>query len=194
MSQPSPDAPARVPSSRERDRRLWACAGCLFLVAVLLVLVGVVVRAWLAPEGGSYQRDTDVSQLEQPAEDAPAEGQGEAASPAPEGALKLVSFVTPSGNIACTFDGDAVGCSVRDRDYPEDVDCSDGPFSVRIADGAVETACGEDFTGQDAPELAYGASAVSGSVACTSESDGLTCWDTRKGTGFTLSREQYETF
>jgi len=188
VSQPSPRARSGDPQTRAR--RMWACAGCLFGLALLLVLIGVVARLWLAPEDDTYQRDTDVSQTQQAEPSSEAEA---SPSPAPEGSLRLVSFVTPSGNIGCTFEDGTVGCSVRERDYPEDTDCSEDLFSVRLADGEVQPACGEDFTGEDPPELGYGQSAVSGTVACTSESDGLTCWDTETSTGFVLSRDSYET-
>ncbi|MFC0675144.1 hypothetical protein [Brachybacterium hainanense] len=190
MSQPPPAPDQHAPAGG--SRRIWVWAGCLFMVALLLVAIGLGVRYFLSPENDSYQRSTDVSGSAEPADGG--EETADPASPAPEDALDLTAFVTPSGNIACTIDGGTVGCTVQEQRYPDDVACEDGPFSVRIADGAVERACGEDFTTEDAEELGYGSTTAAGSIACESTSDALTCWDTRTGHGVTLSRASYEEF
>ena len=56
------------------------------------------------------------------------------------------------------------------------------------------SACGQTFGSESAPSLEYGDSAVSGEVACTSEFDGMTCWNTQTGKGFFVNRVTYETF
>lgn len=107
-----------------------------------------------------------------------------------------INFNANTGNIACSLAEDSVGCSVADRDFSEAglEDCEQGAFSLQVAGDEAAPACGETFGSDSAPALEYDTSAVSGDVACTSEFDGMTCWNTRTGQGFFVNRVTYETF
>ena len=69
-----------------------------------------------------------------------------------------------------------------------------GCLLLQVAGDEAAPACGETFGSDSAPALEYDTSAVSGDVACTSEFDGMTCWNTRTGQGFFVNRVTYETF
>ena len=206
-SGPEPPAglrPAPPPPEAEQDGRgrrgpwLVGC-GCLILALILVVAVALGTYLW-GGEDDSYQRPSSDPAAEQTQETAPeeesAEPEEDPVSPAPEDALELEEVRSPTGNIACSLAEDSVGCSVADRDFSEAglEDCEQGAFSLQVAGDEAAPACGETFGSDSAPALEYDTSAVSGDVACTSEFDGMTCWNTRTGQGFFVNRVTYETF
>lgn len=164
-----------------------------------MVAVALGTYLW-GGEDDSYQRPSSDPAAEQTQETAPeeesAEPEEDPVSPAPEDALELEEVRSPTGNIACSLAEDSVGCSVADRDFSEAglEDCEQGAFSLQVAGDEAAPACGETFGSDSAPALEYDTSAVSGDVACTSEFDGMTCWNTRTGQGFFVNRVTYETF
>lgn len=184
-----------------RPRNLLACGGCL-LLALLLAAGLFLGYQWITPDEGSYKHpETPTAEQteapaeeEQPSEEEPAEE----VSPAPEGAQELSALVSPSGNIHCTLSGDDVSCSLEEHFLENNTggECTeDAPFAVRVgAEGEPQLDCGQSVASGDATELAYGESAKNGNVACTSDSSGMTCWNTRTGKGFTVAKDTYETF
>lgn len=117
------------------------------------------------------------------------------ARPAPGGAQQLDAFVMPSQNIACTLDADTAACSIIERTFASPESCSDdAPVTVVVGDtedARVDCAAPQ---AQAAAILPYGTSAAGGSFACTSDEQGVECWSTITGKGFTLAREGVQPF
>ncbi|MEE1651572.1 DUF6636 domain-containing protein [Brachybacterium sp. J144] len=198
---PAAPAPQADDGEGRRDRRMWfACGGCLLLALVLLVVGGLVGRAWLSGDEEGYERDSSTTAAEEPAEgSSPAEESAspteDPVSPAPEDALEMSAVQSPTGNIRCELDGDTVACSLEETRYDEDVeDCGDSQFTIRATGEEVALDCEGTVGAEGAETLEYGQTAVDGNVACTSRDDGMTCWDVRSGHGFMVSRGTYETF
>ncbi|WP_422116749.1 hypothetical protein [Brachybacterium sp. UNK5269] len=195
-----PGESARLGDGDRSRRRLWlAGAGCL-LLALLLILASVFIgRALLADDEPAEQPTTTAVATEDPSPE-PTEQEPtpapEAVSPAPADAQEMTALSSPTGNITCVLEEDSAACSVMDRDFSEAglEDCEDGPFSIAVADGEAAPACGSSFLSDSAATLEYDNSAVQGDMACTSRSDGMTCWNTMTGKGFAVNRAGYETF
>ncbi|MGY5764108.1 variant leucine-rich repeat-containing protein [Brachybacterium sp. DNPG3] len=198
-------APADSGEGKDRRRTWIACAGCLLLV-LILVIVGVFgVRAWLGGDDDGYSRSSE-STTAQSSEEAPSEDASEEAttepseeedvSPAPDGSLDLTSVQSPTGNIRCSLAEGSVGCSVSERDFSagDQEDCSETAFSIAISSGEAALACGTVYGSESATTLEYGSSTTIGEVACTSRSDGMTCWNIKTGKGFMVNRDEYRTF
>lgn len=115
------------------------------------------------------------------------------------------SFVSPSGNIACTIvaGGALRGCELEQGRIPPPTDS----FCASAGGGAADigrlqlgpsgpvAVCNKDrLAPTDAPELPYGRSTTSGSVACVSEQIGVTCIDSSTHKGFFLARDTYYVF
>ncbi|MBE6482297.1 MAG: hypothetical protein E7Z94_08010 [Actinomyces ruminicola] len=117
-------------------------------------------------------------------------------APAPDDALEMTAFTTPSGNISCVLSDDSVSCTVNDYDFiPTDASCNNSntkAFTVSVdAEGEAQGDCGIAFSAAGA-SLNYGASAKNDSFACTSTESGIDCWSQVSGQGFHLSRSQAE--
>ena len=113
-------------------------------------------------------------------------------APAPDGAREMTSFTSPSGNITCTFADDQVSCTIKEYSFnATGPSCSNNstPFTAtltthnNVAGGSCQTA----FKASG-PTLAYNSSAKHGIFACTSTEEGVTCWNTLNGQGFTINR------
>ncbi|WP_152194262.1 variant leucine-rich repeat-containing protein [Georgenia subflava] len=118
------------------------------------------------------------------------------ARPAPPGAQERTSFTSPSANIACTLgaETDAAACTITDRDFPDPEGCSPGPVTLAVSlGGAAAPNCPAGPVAGNGV-LEYGQSATAGYFACTSERDGVTCWSTLTGQGFSVARAAFETF
>lgn len=211
-AQAGPSAsPIGADTAQRRRVALWAGGGCLALLALLVLgavlLLGLrgggdksvpgVSTGEASPSASSAQ-PSDASSSAAPSESPSASASPSPtalAKPAPDGARELSTIVSPSGNIQCVLAGDEVGCSIASRDYTAggQEDCSGASFSIAVADGAAAMDCGRSFA-TGGTTLDYGTSAVSGDFACTSASDGMTCWSTRTGHGFTVRKASYETF
>ncbi|MFC7463274.1 hypothetical protein [Brachybacterium sp. GCM10030252] len=185
----------------DRRRAWFACGGCLVLALILLVVAGLVGRAWLTEDSGDYDRSTaspttseEPSETAEPTEEETTEE--EPVSPAPEDAQELETISSPTGNISCRLGEDSVGCSLGEEHYSDAglEDCGDESFAIAVAAGSPVRNCGQTYGGSSPQTLEYGQSAVNGDVACTSRSDGMTCWNTKTGKGFMVSRSTYETF
>ena len=110
-------------------------------------------------------------------------------------------FSSPTGNIWCSL-AYAVECVVQEHTYPtvsdrpcEAGDWIDAWFTVG-PDSGVRGDCRSDtpFADGRPRPLDYGTTAVAQGRACTSETTGMTCWDTRSGHGFRVSRASYDLF
>ncbi|HEX7351686.1 hypothetical protein [Brachybacterium sp.] len=187
--------------SRTRVRALWACGGCLVLALLLVIVAALAGRAWLGGDEEQYQRDSSTTSAqeaptEEPSEEATEETPSQdPVSPAPDDAQEMTALSSPTGNITCLLEEDSVACSVVDRDFSEAglEDCSDGPFSIMVAEGEATADCGSSYLSDSAETLEYDQSATYGDMACTSRFDGMTCWNTMTGKGFMVNRATYET-
>ncbi|MCS6711938.1 hypothetical protein JSY14_07870 [Brachybacterium sp. EF45031] len=191
-----PGRPADDPPGSAGGRRaLWA-VGCLLLTLLLVLGAVLGLRALLAEPDAGYRRTTDPSEVASSTGQPAGAGAEGLASPAPEGAQELDLIVSPSGNIICALEQESVRCSIEDRrGGGEPENCEDGPeLTLRLRDDEAAPACDEPVDATDATTLEYGETAVTGAIACTSAEDGMTCWDTRSATGFTLSRSEVRTF
>ena len=106
---------------------------------------------------------------------------------------------TPSKNISCVLYDEGVGCSILERTYASSgmQDCADREFSIVALAGRTEVRCGEEYLGQPGDTfhtLQYGETTTFSDYACTSQSKGMTCWNTITGRGFTISRESHVSF
>ncbi|MFD1718818.1 hypothetical protein [Georgenia deserti] len=115
------------------------------------------------------------------------------ARPAPDGAAEVSTFASPSGNILCDLTGDPARCTIVEHDFGAPDGCDDGTTMSVGMDGEASPDC-ENPVGDQGVALEYGESGVSGFFACTSEEDGMTCWNTLTGHGFSLARAGRDTF
>lgn len=172
------------------------------MLALLLVLVTTLVgRAWFTSNDEQKQADSTTTTTQEAttepettaAEETPSK---DPVSPAPDGSQELSELRSPTGNIVCKLTEDTASCSVLERNFEDSSleDCEAGPFSIQVADGEAALDCGSSFLSDSAQTLEYKNSAVHGDMACTSRFDGMTCWNTMTGKGFTVSRSMYDTF
>lgn len=185
--------------------------GCLILA---LLLIGVVVLGFVLLRDDSGTEKSAAPATSAASTEAPSESPSASAtssspstsvslvSPAPSDAGSMTSINSKTGNITCELTESSVGCSIKDRTYAKngDQDCSSENYSIQVADGEPELACGSDF-GSPSPEgtpsgdkLPYGESTAVGVMACTDRQTGMTCWNQQTGHGFTLSKESAQTF
>lgn len=115
--------------------------------------------------------------------------------PAPPGSVTSQRIDSPQKNISCELEESSVGCSILDRSYPVAEDCPDRLYSAILTRGSAQTACGTEWLGEagdDFYHISYGETVTFGFMACTVEPDGprrgMTCWDTRTGHSFRVSR------
>ena len=115
--------------------------------------------------------------------------------PAPAGATKMDNFMAPSGNIKCSFSADGVTCGIADSDWEEEgyASCSGtkvGTLTATKTDATQSCAASMPSGG---PKLDYTTAATNGDYACRSTEDGVTCWNTKSGKSFALSRAGWMT-
>ena len=106
---------------------------------------------------------------------------------------------TPSKNISCVLYDEGVGCSILERTYASSgmQDCSDREFSIVVLANRTEVRCGEEYLGKPGDTfhtLQYEQTTTFSDYACTSQTRGMTCWNTITGRGFTISRESHIRF
>ncbi len=110
------------------------------------------------------------------------------AYPAPAGAVQTTAFTSPSGNIACTLDADLVTCTIFASDHAAKGYGTCGDTTTLTADASSSgLGCGTKVADGSGP-LPYGSAATSGTVACVSTEDGVTCWNTTSGRSFAMAR------
>ncbi|GAA1899707.1 hypothetical protein [Lapillicoccus jejuensis] len=118
---------------------------------------------------------------------------------------KPLSFVSPSGNLACTIvaGGALRGCELEQGRIapPTSGFCASAGGGaadigrIQLGPNGPVAVCNKDqLAPADAPELPYGRSTTSGSVACVSEQIGVTCVDASTRKGFFLARDTYYVF
>lgn len=118
-------------------------------------------------------------------------------APAPEDAVELGSFTSPSGNITCVLGKTSVSCTINEYNFAgTDASCQGNqntPFTASVGEeGPATGSCAEVFNSTGAT-LNYGAAAKNETFACTSSDSGISCWNQYTGQGFTLSRDISQT-
>lgn len=128
-----------------------------------------------------------------------------ACGPIPEGANnggRGERFISPSGNIACFMKEDGVICEARDTVMIADFDNQEGDgrcngFNLASTPSTLCASVpilwdgwdyGDPF---DWSELSYGETVFVSEYVCSSESSGVTCWNSETGRGFLLSKARY---
>ena len=110
------------------------------------------------------------------------------------------SFRSPSGNIGCYMNDENVRCDIRARSWnapPKPADCDvDYGHGISVGTtGLADLICaGDTALDPRAVVLAYGERNVVGDFSCASAQAGMTCRNTRTGSGFFLSRQRYQLF
>lgn len=198
---PSLDRPA--PRSGSPVRLMTA-----LVVALILVVAAAGVLGGMLLANRGRQSDTTSASS---ATAAPSSSAGTAAEQAvpptagpilPSGPALPTSTTTysyqyveaPSKNISCVLSNEGVGCSILERDYASSgmQDCSDREFSIVVLANRTEVRCGEEYLGKPGDTfhtLQYEQTTTFSDYACTSQTRGMTCWNTTTGRGFTISRK-----
>ena len=205
----APAASTAPPLNRPAPRSS-SHAGLMTTLVVVLILVvaaaGVLGGMLLANRG--RQSDTTSASAATAAPSSSAGTAAEQAAPPPAGPILpsgpalptstttySYQYVdTPSKNISCVLSNEGVGCSILERSYASSgmQDCPDREFSIVALAGRTEVRCGEEYLGQPGDTfhtLEYGETTTFSDYACTSQSKGMTCWNTITGRGFTISRK-----
>lgn len=115
-------------------------------------------------------------------------------------AKSLAGIISPSGHIACLFDGPptAARCDVNDAHWglttPKSCPLAYGD-SAEVGAGSADLTCHGDtvFGAPNQPVLPYGQSVRYQTIVCTSQTTGITCRNA-KGHGFMVSRDGYHLF
>lgn len=110
-------------------------------------------------------------------------------------------FISPSANIACLMQEDGVMCEARDTTMISDLDNpeGDGRCNGFMLNGGANYLCasvpmfwdGLDHDAAEWPTMPYGSTVFVSEHVCSSESSGVTCWNSRTGHGFLLSKSRY---
>ena len=108
----------------------------------------------------------------------------------PAGAGSATLIEAPSHNISCRLSGSDVTCSIHERYYAESgqQDCSDEYFSISVYK-STELACGQPIS-SNGTVLEYGESTANDDFACTSATDGITCWNQYTGLSYFLGLQE----
>lgn len=191
---PSPQPPVlhsreEPPTPPQPKKSSTGCGTSLFIIIALLLIVVPTARYVMSH---STSVDVDVKQT-QPTEPAP-----DKIAPAPEDAIPAALIQSPSLNISCEIYEDGAFCSIYERYYAEAglEDCWETLFSISVTE-TVALQCGNEYLGSEGDwvtTLEYGQSAATDGYACSSTEDGMICWNQYTGSGFSISRNGYETW
>ena len=184
--------PEAEPAARER-RPIPVMGIVLGILAVVaMVLLGFVIfvftRGYEGPAGASSSSATSTP--------SPSATTDEPVKfPAPAGATKMDNFTAPSGNIKCSFTADGVTCGIADSDWEEEgyASCSGTKIGTLTATKTDATQSCATSMPSGGPKLEYTTAAMNGDYACRSTEDGVTCWNTKSGKSFALSRSGWMT-
>jgi hypothetical protein len=108
-------------------------------------------------------------------------------------------FVSPTHNIGCVMDTQAVRCDIRDHSWqsppkPKSCDVDYGGGVAVGHSGKASFVCAGDTTLEAGPVLGYGESVSKGRFRCTSMETGMRCVNERNGHGFLLSKQSAKLF
>ncbi len=122
-----------------------------------------------------------------------------AAAVAASSAAAYKAFVSPTHNIGCIMEAQAVRCDIGDHSWqspPKPKSCElDYGGGVAVGrSGKAEFVCAGDTVLEAGPVLPYGESASKGRFRCTSSEAGVRCVNKRNGHGFLLSKQKVKLF
>ncbi|MDO4665593.1 MAG: hypothetical protein Q4A71_05255 [Actinomycetaceae bacterium] len=188
----------------ETDKNKRSPLTWLLVVLLVMAVAGVVAAGYLllrqdGKKTAEPRKDTTVTQPEPGQTEEPEPKKDEdskdstdplkANFPVKPGYHQAAEFASPSGNIMCNLK-DGVKCVIREHDLAGTAHCRDGEAVFATISGEQATlSCGSGGVPMPANVLDYDQSAANGNFACTSRKDGVTCWDLKKGTSFTIARK-----
>ena len=184
------------------------------LIVLILVAFGVY---WFVLRDDGAQSDSSVTPTPSSSESAheipePVKSEGPSPSPestkplkmpAPDGALNVSEFSSPTGNLQCQFTQNIAGqnfvkCTMWQYDFVPDVACTvpGAPLTYELyAEGSVRKRCSDLDNVADMPAAEYETSMAQNGFACTLESyGGFTCWSEESGQGFQIKKRWDRTF
>jgi hypothetical protein len=125
----------------------------------------------------------------------------------PQTVTDLQDFRSPSGNLDCRLDDQAVdevrsvvGCHAYEHDFaaPQTPADCEGDLVPAVWLGMDDVVmygwCSGDPFAVAQETLPYGSATAVGDFACLSEASGVTCWNVKSKHGFVISRESYRVF
>ncbi|WP_420114120.1 hypothetical protein [Pseudactinotalea sp.] len=180
-------------------RRLGPLA--ITLIVIDVVLIGVLIFLFVTAPDRPDDRPDDGSTSAtagEPTEE-PTSPTSTQAVTAPDDALDLAEFQTPSGNIWCTITDAAATCQIDQIEYqPPQIDgCADNDLAgkvIQVTTEGAEYPCPEGDIGGAAPgdrtvlEYTPEQTTAVGDFMCTSTTNGVRCVNLSTGASFTITR------
>lgn len=114
--------------------------------------------------------------------------------PAPTNAVAISWLISPSSNISCQLDAESVRCSIYAANFDLSAPgCTAKPYTIIADEDGTRWDCTLPpvSNASSAPTLGYGSYAASGDVACQSNQQGMSCWDTISGYSFAIARQGF---
>lgn len=163
--------------------------GLIMVVVGVVILVAFVGLKAFSPVAGSNRGDEGEGTVQT---DVTGTSQTERVRPAPDSAISAQLIQSPSLNISCEISSTSASCSILERNYAEAglPDCPDRLFSI-VVEQETSLACGSEYlgsVGDSVTTLEYGMTVANDTVACESDTTGMTCWNQWTGHGFKISR------
>ena len=117
----------------------------------------------------------------------------ETLAPAPSDAQHSNRLTTKTGNMTCSIQRADMWCTVKDQNGGIAGCHEDQSITVVLGDsgGPVSSCTSKSDYATQGNVLEYDQTITSGDFACTSDSEGTTCWNTVTGKGFFLARQDY---
>lgn len=111
--------------------------------------------------------------------------------PAPQDAIDIPDFYTPTGTIQCAFNDTKLSCTISQYNYASE--CQGAPTTYSISyDGTSTQSCGTPVTSDSG--VSYNTTVAHNGLACTVTQQGVECWHEASGKGFRLSPSSISTF
>ena len=117
----------------------------------------------------------------------------ETLAPAPSDAQHSNRLTTKTGNMTCSIQRSDMWCTVKDQNGGIAGCHEDQSITVVLGDsgGPVSSCTSKSDYAAQGNVLEYDQTITSGDFACTSDTEGTTCWNTVTGKGFFLARQDY---
>lgn len=113
--------------------------------------------------------------------------------PAPGNAISAPTIASPSRNLVCQLGEDAVNCIAKEQDpSPLGATCGAKPLTLTANRETTALACDVPVYEAGAKVLEFGQSATYGHTACTSNYNGISCWNTVSGKSLAISRQGWQ--
>lgn len=138
-------------------------------------------------------KDEDSAKAKDKAKDTAKPSPTETVAPAPSDAQHSNRLTTKTGNMTCSIQRADMWCTVKDQNGGIAGCPEDQSITVALGDsgGPVSSCTSKSDYATQGNVLEYDQTITSGDFACTSGSEGTTCWNTVTGKGFFLARQDY---